>query len=91
MDYSKLTAIRDADGQQVFSQADARMVLSGLADDRVRFAIERCAFEDKAEITVTKEIEGSGRQKIFQRRNFSKLSLGQQQASFIVDPAVFTE
>lgn len=74
-----LTDIKDQDGSVLFSQAEARTILTTLNQETVRHALERCQFEDRPEITVTKELEGpKGKQ--YRRRDFSKLSLGQQQS-----------
>jgi ABC-type lipoprotein export system ATPase subunit len=73
------TDIKDHDGNAVFSHADARAIFTTLNQEPVRHSLERCQFEDRPEITVTKEVEGpKGKQ--YLRRDFSKLSLGQQQS-----------
>jgi len=76
------------------SRYSAKLMHDGIERSRGRpraVRIERCAFEDKAEITVTKEIEGSGRpEDNFSTPKLSKLSLGSNR-QFYVDPAVFTE
>jgi ABC-type lipoprotein export system ATPase subunit/histidinol phosphatase-like PHP family hydrolase len=78
-DTTKLTSIRDADGQQVFTISEARTILTSLNSEPVRHSIERCRFDDRPEISVTKEMDGPGG-KTYVRRDFSKLSLGQQQS-----------
>ena len=75
-----LTDLKDAEGVTVFNQSEARTILTTLNQESVRHAMERCRFEDRPEIAVTKQIEGSGGAKQYQRRDFAKLSLGQQQS-----------
>ena len=74
------TDIKDHDGNSVFNLTDARTIITTLSQEPVRHSIERCRFEDRPEIIVTKEIEGPEGKKQYQRRDFSKLSLGQQQS-----------
>src|SRR5579884_20573 len=79
-DVKVLTDIKDSEGNPVFSQSDARTIIDTLNQERIRHSIERCRFEDRPEIIVTKETEGREGKKQYQRRDFSKLSLGQQQS-----------
>src|SRR5581483_8677818 len=53
-------------------------ILDSLGKAQVRFQIERCAFEDRPQISVTRAAnDGTGKHIT---RDFSQLSLGQQQA-----------
>lgn len=74
------TDIKDRDGNSVFNLTDARTIIMTLSQEAVRHSIERCRFEDRPEIIVTKETEGPDGKKQYQPRDFSKLSLGQQQS-----------
>ncbi len=74
------TDIKDRDGNSVFNLTDARAIITTLNQESVRHSIERCRFEDRPEIIVTKEVEGPDGKKQYLRRDFSKLSLGQQQS-----------
>lgn len=75
-----LIALRDDDGNPVFSANEARQIIDTLSRDPARWALERCEFQDRPEITVTKEVHGPGGKKLFARREFARLSLGQQQS-----------
>lgn len=79
-DASKLSDLSDEDGSRLFSKADAADILEKLGDWVPRCALERIAFEDRPEIKVTREIDKADGTKGYLIRDFSKLSLGQQQA-----------
>lgn len=79
-DASALEQVSDADGNRVFSKADAADIIGQLGEWQARCALERIAFEDKPEIKVTRTIEKPDGTKAYQVRDFAKLSLGQQQA-----------
>ena len=68
-----------ADGTKPFSLSDAREIINTLSASSVRFRLERCMFEDKPRITVTKRLTSSGKAR-FVSKDFSRLSLGQQQS-----------
>ena len=76
-----LLEITDSEGNQVFRQEEAKGIVRVLKDNRTTlYAMERCAFEDCPELIVTKEVIGVDGKKKYQSRDFSRLSLGQQQA-----------
>lgn len=75
-----LTGVVDADRNQVFGVGEANSIIHTLAKESVRHLMERCKLEDRPKIIVTKDVEGPGGKKLYQRRQFSKLSLGQQQS-----------
>lgn len=79
-DASALEQLNDADGNRVFSKADAADIITKLSEWQVKCALERIAFEDRPEIKVTQVVENSDGTKGFRIRDFAKLSLGQQQA-----------
>jgi hypothetical protein len=79
-DVAALASLRTDDGTPAFNSSDARAILETLARYPARWAIERCDFEDRPDITVTKEVELSGGKKQYLKRLFAKLSLGQQQS-----------
>ena len=78
-DPGPITKIIASDGSKPFSVSDAREIINTLASSVVRFRLERCLFEDKPRITVTKRIMESGKPR-FLSKDFSRLSLGQQQS-----------
>ena len=76
---SAIADLRD-DGGQVFNSSDASQIVERLADPSILFSIERCEFEDRPDVKVSKTIFGTEpKPKIF-TKDFGKLSLGQQQA-----------
>lgn len=79
-DTSLLESIRDDDGGTVFSKADAQAILTELKNWAFYVAVQRCAFEDRPEIKITKTVVAADGSKSYPIRDFSKLSLGQQQS-----------
>lgn len=75
-----ITKITSNDGSKPFGISDGREIISVLSAAPVQFRLERCAFEDKPRITVTKRLVESGKPPRFVSRDFSRLSLGQQQS-----------
>jgi ABC-type cobalamin/Fe3+-siderophores transport system ATPase subunit len=67
------------DGNKPFSNAEASQIVQTLRNPSVRFQIERCDFEDVVSITLTRAFNEGGVVK-YVTKNFSKLSLGQQQS-----------
>lgn len=68
------------DGSMPFSMADARELINRLKQPQYRYALERCAIEDLPKITVTKKLVSKDKSPRFITREFSRLSLGQQQS-----------
>lgn len=79
-DASALEKLNDADGNRVFSKADAADIVTNLGEWQPRCALERIVFEDRPEIKVTQVIDKPDGTKGYRVRDFAKLSLGQQQA-----------
>ncbi|AXV70360.1 hypothetical protein CJO74_14330 [Ralstonia solanacearum] len=79
-DPSALEQLIDAEGNRVFSKADAADIIGKLGEWQARCALERIAFDDRPEIKVTRTIDKPDGTKAYQVRDFAKLSLGQQQA-----------
>lgn len=79
-DASDLEGLTDANGNRVFSRTEAKVVLTQLKAWASRSAIERCAFQDRPEIKVARTVVHADGSKSYPVRDFSKLSLGQQQA-----------
>lgn len=77
---SRLEQIVDARKSSVFSQTEAAAIIKQLGQWKAKVAIERCAFEDQPEIKVSKPIVQSDGSVTYQVRDFSQLSLGQQQS-----------
>lgn len=79
-DTTVLEQMADNDGNKVFSKTDAAEVLKKLGEWVPRCALERCAFEDRPEIKVTRTVVMTDGTTTYPVRDFAKLSLGQQQA-----------
>jgi len=79
-DTSSLEKIVDENKNQVFSKSDAQEIVTKLKEWAPNVAIQRCAFEDRPEIKVSRAIPQPGGTTSHQVRDFSKLSLGQQQS-----------
>ncbi len=75
-----LENIVDENNNRVFSKTEALDILNKLGVREPYVAIQRCAFEDRPEIKVTKALVNPDGTKSYQVRDFSKLSLGQQQS-----------
>ncbi len=79
-DPAPIRAVTLPDGVKPFNSADAAMVLERLAVPHVRYALERCHIDDLPRLNVTKGVpDGAGGVR-YLTRDFSKLSLGQQQS-----------
>lgn len=79
-DTSTLESIMDSNNSRAFSKADAQDIISTLKDGNFITSIQRCSFEDRPEIIVARTVnkpEGGATTMI---RDFSRLSLGQQQS-----------
>lgn len=76
---SPLTAIRVDDNVQLFSDTEAKGILVKLGEPSIRAALERCHIDDLPKLTVTRRI-GEEESVQFVQRDFSQLSLGQQQS-----------
>lgn len=67
-------------GTKLFDKAEAERLIKQLSQSAIRFALERCEVHDLPRLTVTKTVrDASNKQKIV-TKDFSKLSLGQQQS-----------
>ena len=75
-----LISLRDENGNGIFSGKEASDVIQKLNEWEHYVAIQRCPFEDRPEIKVTKMIAGVGGKRHPTFKDFSKLSLGQQQS-----------
>lgn len=79
-DTSRLEQVIDGNGSKVFSKAEANEVLAKMGEWDNKSALERCAFEDHPEIKVTKTVVMDDGSIAYPVRDFSILSLGQQQS-----------
>lgn len=79
-DPSPFEKILDSNKNRVFSKADALDILAKLKERSPLVAIQRCVFEDRPEIIVAKTVVQTDGTKSHSVKDFSKLSLGQQQS-----------
>ena len=77
---NKLEQVVDVDNNRVFSKSEANDILTTMGKWATKSALERCAFEDRPEIKVSKAVVMADESKTYQVRDFSVLSLGQQQS-----------
>ncbi|MGD0769932.1 MAG: TrlF family AAA-like ATPase [Tepidisphaeraceae bacterium] len=75
-----LEQILDQSKNKVFSRQDAQTVLDTLGQWKNRCILERCTFQDRPEIKVTKTVTLPDGKKAYPSRDFTQLSLGQQQS-----------
>jgi ABC-type cobalamin/Fe3+-siderophores transport system ATPase subunit len=66
-------------GVKLFLKNEALEILKKLSEEPQRFGLERCVIQDRPKITVTKKITDGGKER-FVPKDFSKLSMGQQQS-----------
>lgn len=79
-DSATITGIKTIEGAKVFSKADADTIIERLSNPPIRFALERCEVHDLPRLTVTKQVPRPRGKPRYVQRDFSKLSLGQQQS-----------
>ncbi len=72
--------LKEENGQRVFSDPEAQLVLDRLSASDVLAQLEAVAVHDKPRLTVTKRVNNPSGQDQYIPRDFSKLSLGQQQS-----------
>ena len=77
---SVLTALESAPGVSAFSKAEADAILGRLDTLEMIHALERINIEDLPKLTVTRMIHTPGKPSRPRIRDFSQLSLGQQQS-----------
>lgn len=75
-----LMSIATDEGAKVFDKAEADRIIERLSEPALRFALERCEVHDLPRLTVTKTVAGPDGKSQYLTRDFSKLSLGQQQS-----------
>lgn len=79
-DAKPILAIKTAEDVQVFKPDEAQAILERLGERTVLYSLERVALHDLPRLQVTKRIIDAGGAERFVRKDFSKLSLGQQQS-----------
>jgi energy-coupling factor transporter ATP-binding protein EcfA2 len=79
-DAAPITTIKGADSKSVFSAADAASIIERLGEPATRYKLERCVVVDRPRLTVTRMVVQPDGKKVARTRDFSQLSLGQQQS-----------
>jgi ABC-type lipoprotein export system ATPase subunit len=64
----------------VFDKSEADRIIAMLSEPQTRFALERCEVYDLPQLIVTKATPDALGTPVYAKRDFSKLSLGQQQS-----------
>ena len=67
-------------GFDVFSDSDATQIITNLSVMGIKGQIQRCQYEDIIKITLTRKIVDKDEKDIYLKKDFSQLSLGQQQS-----------
>lgn len=76
----RLIDVKDFYGDSIFSSSEAISIIRKLKTPDTIYKLERCEFEDRPEITVTKIMKSPDGKANHVTRDFSRLSLGQQQS-----------
>ncbi|MCK4796367.1 MAG: AAA family ATPase [Spirochaetes bacterium] len=75
-----LKNVKDEQGKEVFSEKECQDIVATLNNQNFIFQLERCKFGDRPIINVSKEYKDASGKIGYIIRDFSKLSLGQQQS-----------
>jgi energy-coupling factor transporter ATP-binding protein EcfA2 len=79
-DIDKIVSVETEEGVAVFNSSEAMRLIETLKEPGVRFALERAEVFDIPKLTITGMVAGGGGKKTPVMRDFTKLSLGQQQS-----------
>lgn len=79
-DPKPILAIKTPEEVQVFKPDEAQLIIERLGERTVLYALERVALHDLPCLQVTKRVINADGTERFVRKDFSKLSLGQQQS-----------
>lgn len=74
-----ITTLAYEDGTKPFNAQEANEIIARLGQPKVKYALERCAVHDLPRLVVSKKVLRGGQEQ-YVTREFSKLSLGQQQS-----------
>jgi hypothetical protein len=78
-DAAPILALKTPEGVAIFKRDDANAIVEKLSAPAIVYALERAELHDLPKLIVTREVP-DGDKKRFIHRDFSKLSLGQQQS-----------
>lgn len=79
-DTKRVVELRNKDGQKLFAQNEAELLLERIGEPDLLSALEAVAVHDRPRLTVTKRVEEKDGQVRYVPRDFNRLSLGQQQS-----------
>lgn len=79
-DINPILAIKTPEDVDVFKRDEAKVIVAKLSIPSVQYALERVALHDLPRLQVTKRIVDTEGKARFVQKDFSKLSLGQQQS-----------
>lgn len=75
-----IMSVTTGEKTKVFDKSEADRIITSLSAPAIRFALERCEVHDLPCLTVTKPVWGPNGKQQYVSRDFSRLSLGQQQS-----------
>ncbi len=75
-----ITKLSSPEGVPIFEKSEASDIIQKLGQPAIKFALERCELYDLPRLTVTKILQGADGKGKPISRDYSKLSLGQQQS-----------
>jgi energy-coupling factor transporter ATP-binding protein EcfA2/histidinol phosphatase-like PHP family hydrolase len=78
--YTAITNLKTPEGVTLFTKSDAELLFQRLNQQATKYALERCEIHDLPRLMVTKTVVSDKGEKKFVMREYSKLSLGQQQS-----------
>ncbi len=79
-DANSIVSVTTDEGAKVFDKPEADRIIERLSEAAMRFALERCEVYDLPRLTVTKVVAGPDGKPHHVSKDFSRLSLGQQQS-----------
>lgn len=79
-DLATVQRVTTDQGARIFDNDEALTIVDRLSVPAIRFALERCEVYDFPRLTVTKAVTETGGKTRYLSKDFSKLSLGQQQS-----------
>jgi len=79
-DKDLIMSVTTEEGAKVFDNSDAHRIIERLSEPAIRFAIERSEVYDLPRLTVTKLVTTPDGKQHYISKDFSRLSLGQQQS-----------
>lgn len=79
-DDRSILSVTAADKSKPFNKSEAQSLTRILGIPSTRYRLERCLYDDRPRITVTKKVTAAGAAPKYPSRDFSRLSLGQQQS-----------